>query len=453
MPVPGRLLETVREALETFLRSALDRGFEEAAAAVDVYESVMVKFANSIVTVVQTWVGADAEMYLARKGRVYVVERQVTGPADVERLVSDALRVVEVSEPAKPYAPLPEPTGKPLEALSDRSLEEKMDRAAELAEEVIDAGTRVDSRVRMAGMVEVSTGVRIVYTSRGARLEEPYTSLEAYARALVDDASGHWAYTTARYELEGLRRVGETAASFALEASRKPAVKPEPGFYQALLSPLVVGNLVGDLAWMASGLAVLMGFSVFAKHGVGSRIGSERVTVVDNPHDPDLPGSTGFDDEGVATIVKPVIEKGVVKSILHNTKTAAAMKTSSTGNAGYVMPRPWNVIVEPGDSDYDEMVAEIRRGFIVLNNWYTRFQNYYEGVFSTVTRDALLYVENGEIKGAVARLRIADTVPSMLSAVTLVGKEVFKVRWWEVPFPTKAPYMLVEKLRFTIPEA
>ena len=438
-------------AAEKVVGLARGEGFEDVALVVEPYESVMAKFANSRVTVTQSWSAMRVTLYLSRARRVYVTELTVASLAELEEHVRAASKLVDSLQESEIYAPLPEPSGRPLQGLADGRVVRAFEQAAELADVIISAAEAEAPGSRAAGMVELEHGYRVVVTSRGAALHEEYTSVEAYARVLTgEEASGHWAYTSTRLEERELEAVGRRAAEYALQARRRVAV--EPGAYPAILSPLVLGNLLNYVAWMASALSVLTGFSVFAKYGVGKRLGSDRVTVIDDPHDVELPGSTGFDDEGVATRRKPIIERGVVRTLLHNTKTAAAMKAESTGNAGLVSPVPWNVVVEPGDASEEELVAEVRRGLLVLNNWYTRFQNFVEGVFSTVTRDALLYIEGGEVKGSAARLRIADTIPNLLQGVELVGRSLYKIGWWEVRVPTKAPYVLVGRLRFTRPE-
>ena len=447
--VAGRIEEKAWEAIGR----AKSEGFEDAALLLGVYERSMAKFFDSRISIVQSWLEIRLTIYLAREGRTYYASQTVSEPEAIPAAVAEAAKLARLMPKAELYAPLPQPTGKPLEGLWDRATVERMDSVAELADEVIQAATSVNPSAKAAGMVEIADGYRMVFTSAGARLAERRSKVNAYARVLVGEASGHWAYISTRLEEKALRGVGETAARYANEAASTPKVPLEPGEYTAILSPLVVGNLFGDLAVMASALHVLMGFSIFAKYKPGEKLGSERLTVLDDPHDTSLPNSTGFDDEGVATRRKPVIEKGVVKTLLHNTKTATMMKTETTGNAGLVMPTPWNIVVEPGDATLEEMVRETRRGLLVLNNWYTRFQNYVEGVFSTVTRDALLYIEDGEVKGSVSRLRIADTMPNLLRGVAMVGREQHQVAWWETPFPTKTPYILVEKLKFTRPEA
>jgi PmbA protein len=151
----------------------------------------------------------------------------------------------------------------------------------------------------------------------------------------------------------------------------------------------------------------------------------------------------------VKTYNKPIIENGLLKTLLHNTKTAFIMKTSTTGNAGWIMPHPWNIRISPGDSTFEEMVSEIKRGLIITNNWYTRLQNYVEGEFSTIARDAIFLVENGRIIKPVNRVRIADKFPVLLKNIDLLSKDLFDIHWWEVGIPTKSPYVLVRNVRIT----
>jgi PmbA protein len=197
---------------------------------------------------------------------------------------------------------------------------------------------------------------------------------------------------------------------------------------------------------------VLIGFSVFAKYRPGEKIGSENVSLYDKPRDTMLPGARGFDDEGVETFDKPIIEHGVVKNILHNTGTASKMQAKSTGNAGWIYPSPWNLEIACGDLKEEEIPSVLGSGLIILNNWYTRLQNYYEGYFSTVSRDMALLVKNGEIEGHVGRVRIATSFPRLLNNVIGVSRERYDISWWEVRTPTRAPFMILENIQVTKPE-
>lgn len=448
----GLDIEGFKSIAERFIEKA-SKMFEDAAIVLHAGKEYMAKYANSVITVVQSWSRIRAELFLARGQKIYHSSISVSSIEQLERMLEVADKSIERLDKLPFYASLPEPTGRPLEGLCDKRVAEKLEGVGYYADLIIEEARNRAKDSKTAGMLEADHIARIVATSKGALLAEEHTRVTGYARVIVGDASGHWAWTGRSFEEEQIKRIGSTAADYAIQASKARRVKLEPGEYTAILSPLVVGNLIDMLGFMASGLAVLMGYSFLAKYKPGDKVASEKLTIVDDPGEKTLPFSTGFDDEGVATFRKPIIEKGVYKTLLHNTRTAKALGASTTGNAGLLMPHPWNIVIAEGDSSLDEMIAETRRGLLVNNNWYTRFQNYYEGVFSTVTRDALLYIEGGEVRGRIDRLRIADVMTRLLSSVTMVSKERFNIQWWEVDIPVLAPYILAEKVRFTRPEA
>jgi PmbA protein len=156
-----------------------------------------------------------------------------------------------------------------------------------------------------------------------------------------------------------------------------------------------------------------------------------------------------FDDEGVATRDNVIIEKGVLRTYLHNSSTAKRFNTSTTGSAGIIDPHPWNLEVYPGDYGLDEMIKEVKEGFFITNNWYTRFQNLRTGDYSTLPRDATFYIKDGEVKYAVAGLRVSDNIPRQLKSISAISKERRWIYWWEVTTPTLAPYLLIKQTNIT----
>ena len=65
----------------------------------------------------------------------------------------------------------------------------------------------------------------------------------------------------------------------------------------------------------------------------GEAIAAPCVTLMDDPLLPGGFSSYPFDDEGVACRTKAVVEAGVLKTLLHNRKTAKKQGIASTGNA------------------------------------------------------------------------------------------------------------------------
>ena len=64
-------------------------------------------------------------------------------------------------------------------------------------------------------------------------------------------------------------------------------------------------------------------------------VASKKFTLTENPHSKAYPFFyRAFDDEGVATSKKTIVEKGVLKTFLYNIEAAKQANTTSTGN-GY----------------------------------------------------------------------------------------------------------------------
>ena len=160
-------------------------------------------------------------------------------------------------------------------------------------------------------------------------------------------------------------------------------------------------------------------------------------------------GGRVFDDEGVKTRSNEIIGEGVLKGYLHNITTAKKWKTESTGSAGFVTPHAWNLEVEAGDSTFDEMVKETKKGIILTSNWYTRFKNYRTGEFSTVPRDGAYLVENGEIVKPLKGMRAGDDLQRLLTSIQMISKDREWIQWWEVDTPTHSPWLLIDGVTIT----
>ena len=77
---------------------------------------------------------------------------------------------------------------------------------------------------------------------------------------------------------------------------------------------------------MFSAEAVQRGVSLL-KDRVGEIIGSELITIVDDPFKAKSPRSGSFDSEGVATQYKEMVKDGKLTGYLHNLKTAKKANT------------------------------------------------------------------------------------------------------------------------------
>jgi len=214
---------------------------------------------------------------------------------------------------------------------------------------------------------------------------------------------------------------------------------------------LFVGSLLGMWGSMTSAYSVMVHLSIFVDK-LGQKVASDIVTLRDVPA-PYSMSNRIFDDEGVPAKENVIISKGTLKTYLHNTSTAKIFKTKTTSNAGIVSPGPWNLEMDIGDMTRDEMFREVKHGLYLTNTWYTRFQNYATGDFSTIPRDGVFLIENGEIKQSWKDIRLSDNALKMLNKIVDISKERQHVHWWaEADPPSLSPYLLMKDVQITRPK-
>ncbi len=417
---------------------------EYAVKVVDERRS-MLKLARGEATVQQEWVESILEVYVSDgKGRYAVV----TAKTDWVRSVEELLRLLESSPENPMYAPLPEPTGS-----SYRLVDEEITGYLEEPEtvDIID-DLELKYLGDAAGMIEFSHTRTHLITSTGGDLIGENTRFNGYIRIFSgDDASGQWSWTSPRYEPGLARKATSHARSLAEECSRLPRTTIE-GEYPVLLGPMVAGNLLLHVAEAALAGSILVGASFLEPSKLGEMIASSLLSISDVPREEALPFYAGFDDEGVSTRDKYIIRNGVFETILHNSKTAKTLGGTSTGNAGWIIPRLFQLRVDAGSESAEDLLSRHERIVYVTNNWYTRFQNEKKGLFSTVTRDATFLIEKGEPKACLRRIRLSASMPSLLSSIEGISRDAYRLQWWEIPVPTIVPSVLVRELRITTAE-
>jgi len=430
--------------------NSIKRSWSDAAVAVIERERSLVKVWDGEPAVIQRWSTVDSYLRLGLEGRLFIIELATSDPRKIAEEAGRLERIAKKIEPSDLYSPLPSPDVPSMhQSCADRRIAEYLQNPVRLLEEPISEAMSAGGE-RVSGTLTLEVTNRALATTTGFEGTEDRSSLGLHLRAFKDSSSGHWSFGSSNIDEGALKEVGRKAGEIA-DLSKKIA-DFSPGKYDVVLSPMVMGNLANVLAMMSSALASMIGYSFLAKYKPGDEVASEAFSFYDRPRDPSLPGSASFDDEGVETWDKAVIERGKLVTLLHNTATASKFGSKSTGNAGWMMPRAWNLEISQGDLKEEELAEELKNGIMVMNNWYTRLQNYVEGQFSTVSRDAALLVRNGEIIGNVGRVRVASSFPRLLSSIEQMTRERNNVWWWEVEIPTRAPFSLIRGVEITRPE-
>ena len=75
--------------------------------------------------------------------------------------------------------------------------------------------------------------------------------------------------------------------------------------------------------------------------------------------------------------------------------------------------------------------------------------HYKNGIFSTVPRDGVFRIHNGEIAGSVSGIRISDSVTGILNNISGVSSETKNTKWWEEIQPSIMPYVMVDSVNIS----
>ena len=240
--------------------------------------------------------------------------------------------------------------------------------------------------------------------------------------------------------------VGRSAGEMAV--SGKDISQGEEGRFRVLMSPYLIGNIISSSSEFLSYYAVDTGMSCFAGK-LGYRVSSDALTLVDDPLDMTGVGFRPFDDEGTPTRSNVLIENGILKKYMQSYSTGKKSGSETTGNAGIIAPSAWQMRIDSGKESFRDMIAGMQDGLFINNTWYTRFQDYKNGIFSTVPRDGVFRIRNGEIVGSVSGIRISDSVTSILKNISGVSSETKNTKWWEEIQPSIMPYVMVDSVNIS----
>ncbi|MFC2069584.1 TldD/PmbA family protein [Chloroflexota bacterium] len=188
----------------------------------------------------------------------------------------------------------------------------------------------------------------------------------------------------------------------------------------------IASSLVMPLVAAFNGKTVFEGASPIGNK-TGQQIFSERFGLVDDSLVALRPSSRPCDDEGIPGSKTPLIEQGVVKNFLYDLQTAGLAGVSSTGNGrrgggSLPSPSPSAFIITPGETTFDEMVADIKEGLVVEQLMGASQGNILGGDFSG---NVLLgyKIENGKIAGRVKDTMVSGNIYKLLKDIAAVGSE------------------------------
>lgn len=236
---------------------------------------------------------------------------------------------------------------------------------------------------------------------------------------IAQDASGmqrdYW-YDTRRHfsDLETDDSIGQKTAYRTLRrlGATKLSTRQAPVIFEAPVASSLVSHFLsaisgGNLYRQSSFLLDHLGKAVFPEH----------VSIEELPHMPRALASSPYDNEGVATNKRALVQDGVLQGYLLSSYTACKLGMQTTGNAGGAH----NVAMTHGKSDLTRLLKNMDTGLLV-----TELIGY--GI-NSVTGDysrgvAGFWVERGEIQYPVDEITIAGNLKTMYQDIVSIGNDV-----------------------------
>jgi len=204
----------------------------------------------------------------------------------------------------------------------------------------------------------------------------------------------------------------------------------QSGRIPVVFTPKAFAQLLSILKSGFSAKAVFRGISPFGDKR-GERIFNSKFGITDEPRLRGSVYSFPFDDEGVISRNKSLIENGIIMQFISDLKFAHKLGLESSGNASrshasLPIPSFSNVIVSRGEVPFDDLLSVIKRGLLVDQFIGLGQSNTLTGQFSA-NLDLAFLIEGGEIVGRIKDCMIADNLFDLLEGTLDLSSEAEQI--------------------------
>ncbi len=348
--------------------------------------------------------------------------------AAIERTVQAAFDIARFTA-EDPMAGLPDPD---LIAHEQRDLDLfhpwtiNSEQAVELALRCEAAALQTDARITNSEGAAVSAQQSHFFSAhthgfRGGYASSRHSLSVAPIAGTGDDMQRDAWYSSMRHpdELAAPEVVGRYAAERALSRlhGRKIRTVSCPVLFE---SPLAAG-LLGGLVHALSGGA-LYRKSSFLMDSLGKQVLPAHIQVQEDPFVLRGKGSSPFDEEGVKTSARQLIQDGKVQGYFLSSYSARKLGMTTTGNAGGSHNLVMTSNQTRSQDDLQAMLKKLGTGLFVIELMGQGI-NYVTGDYSRGASG--FWVEKGEIAYPVQEITIAGNMKDMLMGIQAIGADAY----------------------------
>lgn len=263
----------------------------------------------------------------------------------------------------------------------------------------------------------------------------PQEAISLYATVSVKSGdsrpSDYWYETALFFDKLKKTDIGKKALERALKKIGPKKIKS--GKYPMILENRIAANLLGPL------YNALQGYSIDQKQSflAGKKdkpVASSIMTVNDDPLIQSEPGSRLFDEEGLAAVVRPVVEEGVLRNFYIDNYYGKKLGMEPTSGSSS------NVVFRLGNRDMNGMVSTMKKGILVMG-FNGGNCNGSTGDFSYGIEGYL--VENGSVVHPVNEMNITGNMNHIWFSLVEAGNDIIEGSSFRIPS------MMFEKIDFS----
>ncbi|HOJ09980.1 MAG TPA: TldD/PmbA family protein [Clostridiales bacterium] len=220
---------------------------------------------------------------------------------------------------------------------------------------------------------------------------------------------------------------------YAKEASRIAVTMLHAEPCPAGRMPVVIDNGFGGVIFHEACGHALEATSVAKDHSVftgklGMKIASDKVTAIDDGTIPNAWGSINIDDEGMPTLKKVLIEKGILKGYMIDKLNGRRMGMDSTGSSrrqSYKFAptsRMTNTYIATGNDENENIIASTPEG-LYAKKMGGGSVNPVTGEFNFAVAEGYM-IKNGKIDKPVRGATLIGKGADVLLKIDMVGKDM-----------------------------
>ena len=421
-----------KELAKWAMKYAIDKGCSDVRVSVYSRTSNSFEYRNTQIDKLEQSSENGMNIHLFVDGRYALYSTNRLNKKELERYIANGVEATRYLEKDE-FRRLPQPAlyykgdGKGLDTYDNDvekvSVDDKLALIKSATAEVYDSDPRL---ISVASGYDDGASNTFMVSSNGFEGESntTYFNISASTSMKGDgDArpSDYW-YDSSIF-WNKLQKQGIGKMAFDRTLRKLGQEKIDSGVFPMLIDNTLTARLLSPV------ISALYGNSIQQKNSflinkIGERITSEKFTLTDDPHIPQARGARWFDNEGTATQKRTVIDKGVLRTYYIDTYSGGKLNMEPT------VQSPSVLICEPGNKNFDQLLASMKRGI-----WVTGFNggnsNSTTGDFSFGIEGFL--VENGKTIKPVNEMNITGNLLTLWKNVIEIGNDPRLNSSWRMP--------------------